>query len=350
MAPLTTTISSIVETTKTMLTIALLHRLMENPKLFDYIEMDPALNGPARQLIREGLLTPNEAGYTLTVRGHEYLHRVRDFFDRALNLKILANVNIGRALGPDLCDENGIVFTDKHDPRFITPDNLARLPDHERQFVVDMRIWAIEYVNELTAGTLPPISSHLVIFIQRLIDGEYADILTDLQLAQHSRVYRDIDEVVQTAYRIPLDLQTAREHSVQYWFEAAMHELTKQRGSHCGNPLCQKPLGVAEAIAREQNEVLNQCPHCQAIFTPPPAPAIVYHEFCPNCQSGIQPHHTFCPGCHSRIDRTLADGEIQTETTTQIITEYEEYYPTVVYYSPDPLAVLATWAALAIVF
>lgn len=326
-----------------MIHIAVLHHLTKNPHLLDLVEMHPLLLTPARQLMAKGLLKLGLDCYELTPGGHKHLCQLRDLFDRVLDLELLARVNVARALGPDLCGEDGVVYADKRDPRFVTAEQVSFLLPTDRRNLVDMRIWIMEMLNTVL-GDKAPISPHVIVFTQRLIDNQLPDLIAliaDLNQNTRSQVFQEIDQVVQTAYRLAETPNAAPEHTPSYWFAAAMHELVKRRGATCSQ--CKLPLGVYEAVEQANGAALTSCPGCQASFEPPPPLAApTYSEQCPACSTTILPHHRFCRGCNSTIDRSLHPGEIVDSYA------YDVYVPLPVFYTPDPFEAFAVWGALSI--
>ena len=156
-------------------------------------------------------------------------------------------------------------------------------------------------------------------------------------------MFQEIDRVVQTAYRLPASPISPPEHTPNYWFAAAMHELVKRRGATCSQ--CKTLLGVYEAVEQAQGSTLTSCPNCQASFEPPPLPSVPsYIEQCPVCSTTILPHHRFCRGCNSTIDRSLLPGDIVDSYV------YTTYTPLPVFYTPDPFETIAVWAALSVMF
>lgn len=339
-------------TEESMMKIALLYYMGQpgNARAFDTITLDPVIEGPVRSLRQQGLVTIKTIAdgdyYVPSAAGQQYINAVRDMFDRVRDLEIFARVYLAEALPDTVCGSDGIVYDNLSDPRFFTKQFAAERPDLP---TADMRIWMISYLNQKLAGNVPPISPHIAVFVQRLIDNEFespGNLWISIRLG---RVFREIDNVVKTAFPNGTILYPdVPEHTAQYWFDAGMREITKQRGSRCS--ACQSQLGIAETEARAQKQELANCPYCKASFSAPPAPpAPTYAEYCPNCQGGVHPHHTHCHSCNLSLNRSLAPGEIVTRIeSVPYVTEHVEYYPTTVFLTPDPLYSIAAWSAFAI--
>lgn len=362
-----------------MLKIAILFHMGEpnSQQVFDSVTIDPMIEGPVRAMIRDGLVAlktgPHGDYYAPTPGGKNYINAVRDMFDRVLDLEIFTRVYMGQTLPADLVDANGAINEACHDDRLFTKEFAAAHPEFQ---TVDIRLWLlIDHLNVQFAPHQILICPHLIVFTQRLLDNEFASPLSLWTGLQTGHIYLEIDEIVRTAFRLdPASTPNVPEYTPAYWFEAGMRELTKRRGSHCGHPDCQRPLGIVEAERRAQKlPPLDQCPYCAASFSPPPPPPQpIYVEHCPSCQHGVQPHHRYCHSCHLKLDRSLAEGTVVTRAKTTLhTTEHTELYPTttlviqdplanqlwletdycpprVVYYDPNPCLSLAVWAALAV--
>jgi uncharacterized protein with PIN domain len=295
--------------------IALLYYMGQpgNNRAFDTITLDPVIEGPMRSLRQQGLVTIQTVAdgdcYVPSAAGKQYINAVRDMFDRVRDLEIFARVYIAEPLPETVCGNDGVVYDNVSDPRFFTKEFAAERPDLP---TTDIRIWMIGYLNQKLAGNVPPISPHIAVFVQRLLDNEFESAGNLWISIRLGRIFREIDNVVQTAFPNGTNLRPdVPEHAAQYWFDAGMREITKQRGSRCS--ACKSPLGIAETEARSQQRELTNCPYCEASFSPPPPPVTpAYAEYCPSCQGGVHPHHTRCHHCNLSLNRSLAPGEIAT--------------------------------------
>ncbi len=245
---------------------------------------------------------PKAAHMRLTAKGKKILLDMIRIFDRTVQMNIFARVRIFDDLPEDLVDENGDVHGEKLDPRFGNPDE----PTSEN--MVDIRLAMVHYLAENHPEKEQEVDPYLVVFLQKLTDGELAEenFWRRLSIGQ---VFRDIREIVDSAktWRSMADDEGDARAIMQGLYQAGMLELQKREGDVCS--ACDANLALyADAIAEK-----DECPFCGRSF----ADKVVE-----------------IPQEDGFSDEEVVEETIIVEETT-IWREYEDYgYRPVLYYDP----------------
>jgi hypothetical protein len=195
------------------------------------------------------------------------------------------------------------VFDHVYDPRFLPPESEAEADELGTE---DMRLAVMSYIAMKMAES---------------DEGKLKDdnIWFDLKLGAP---FSEVEEIVEAAYKYTdvSDDDEEIDDVMQNIYTAGMLEQRKRDGYECSK--CGIPLSVFEMNAKEDSEELTQCPNpdCKEDFQPPEPPPGTEMFECPSCHQDIAHTQNYCIECGARIDWSLPQGSVHTETET--VTEY----------------------------
>lgn len=307
-----------------LLRLAILYRIDRGQEKLGVIAdtSDQAfINHVVNRMDSDDLLDPDAAGeyLRLTDKGRQALHEMVSVFDRTLQLNIFARVDIATNPPDGVLDEHGNVFMDLYDPRFGMPDD----PATDR--FIDMRLAMLTFLAETHDDGPQEFDPYLVVFLQKLIDGELvrANFWRDLRVGV---IFTDIEAIVESAYqwRAIGDDEEDSIAKMRTLFSLGMAELRKREGEVCGNPECNVPLALYADAARERGEPHTACDCCGWAFGPPPDANLLGD--CPRCQTPIYRGQHACRGCGAHVNVSLPPGTVSTERVTETVTETEEVW------------------------
>lgn len=336
--------------------LAVIYMMLERGKRLSVLleGEDIALDPLLTEMHAHDLLTiDGDNMWAVTDKGKTLRTSMVAMYDLLQQYEIFGAVNLER-LPPEAEDPQnpGQVHGSWPDPRFEERPGSSW----------DLRLCMMDFAgNQPGSPMAGKIDLHLIVFMQKLADGEldgpdfWPNLLLGLRpagalLPPGSRpptTFENIEAIVANAYywrNAGTDEAQARAET-QVLYTAGMLEQQKRDGATCS--ACGGYLAVYELWAKRNGETLDMCP-CGASFTPP-APETV-EESCPSCHAVIGPTDTRCRGCGATIDRSMAPGSVSTTTTVETVTEvvsqpiwgydygYYGYTPIVGYLDPWDIA------------
>lgn len=345
--------------------LAIMYAIKEQGKIVStLLQGDDTFLEPVLDLMSlKGLLDIGPSNtYVVTKEGEALRGKMVAMYDQLLKFELFGAINTTL----DLTDDNSsvaedgsrVLYDDQLDPRYIeSPES------------VDLRLAMLDWFSQSAESKLDgkAVDPYQVVFMQRLRAGYYKgdDFWFKLRLGL---IYTEVQQIVETATKWQ-DLGanvTESSNVMNAIYTAGMSEQIKRDGDRCE---CGAYLGMFDYYAHKEGKTLDVCPACDKSYT---APIRAEAEYCPNCNSDIQPRWRKCHGCGAKIDRSMAAGSVEEVTTSTTYTEtvyvpgaygYDPYYspwggsymdygyypPAPLYagiwYDPfDPIASVATFA------
>ena len=306
--------------------LAVIYRVLEKGEDFISIAQagGPALEPALVEMTVNGYIDrqPNQ-DWAVTQKGKDLRGKMVAMYDQLLKFEIFGAVDVTRALTPDECrdDDPNAAMDNLLDPRFAESPNAR-----------DLRLAMISFVTTVMKqenriqGEINP---YLIVFMQKLADGELAG--ADFwQKLGNGTFFGQIERIVDSADkwdRMGSDLQESS-MIAGLVYRAGLLEQRKRNGHVCSE--CGSYLAVYEDAAKEAGQTLDACP-CGASFKAPP---VVNGFSCPACGSAISAKDRSCRGCGAFVDFSKPAGTVEETITTTTETYYTPVWGSYYGYTP----------------